>query len=115
MKWKRSTPHTVAVIDMHAKGDAPSVEKITACAPGDKVTVEGIVRSVSYVPLSRTPVLEAELDDGTGVITVAWLGRRIIHGIEAGRRMVVCGRLTCNTDKPTIYNPRYELRPKAGA
>jgi len=73
--------------------------------------VEGVVRTVTLVPRSVTPVLEAQIDDGTGVVTVAWLGRRSIHGIEAGRRIVVCGRLTCNTEKPVIYNPRYELRP----
>ena len=30
------------------------------------------------------------------------------------RTIVVRGRLTCNTDNPTIYNPRYELKPSAG-
>ena len=37
-----------------------------------------------------------------------------IPGIEAGRSMVVRGRLTCNTDNPTIYNPLYKLKPTAG-
>lgn len=114
--WKRAKAvEAVEAAEMHAKGDAPSVEKIASCAPGEKVTVEGVLRSVSLVPRSHAPVVEAELDDGTGIITVAWLGRRTIHGIDAGRRIVVCGRLTCNTEKPTIYNPRYELRPQVGA
>ena len=111
MSWKRDRHVSDADLpSMHAA--VPEVEKITACSPGTRVTVEGVLRSVSFVPRTQTPVLEAELDDGTGVVTVAWLGRRFIGGIEAGRKIVVCGRLTCNTDKPTIYNPRYELRPR---
>ena len=55
-----------------------------------------------------------ELYDGSGTITVVWLGRRAIPGIDPGRTMVVCGRLTCNTENPTIYNPKYELKPTAG-
>ncbi len=54
------------------------------------------------------------LYDGSGSVTVIWLGRRRIPGIDAGRTIVVRGRLTCNTDNPTIYNPRYELKPTVG-
>ena len=42
------------------------------------------------------------------------LGRRRIPGIDPGRTIVVCGRLTCTTDHPTVYNPKYELKPLAG-
>ena len=63
---------------------------------------------------SPAPALEVELYDGSGSISVVWLGRRRIPGIDPGRRMVVHGRLTCATENPTIYNPRYELKPMAG-
>jgi len=90
------------------------VTAINSCTPGQSVTVTGMVRSVTIRPRSNVPALEIELYDGSGSLSVVWLGRRRIPGIDAGRRMVVHGRLTCNTESPTIYNPRYELRPTAG-
>jgi RecG-like helicase len=87
---------------------------ITACTPGESVTVRGMVRSVTLRPRSHAPALEIELYDGSGSVSVVWLGRRRIPGIDPGRTMVVHGRLTCNAADPTIYNPRYELKPSAG-
>ena len=87
---------------------------IQACRPGETVTVRGMVRSVTLRPASTVPALEIELYDGSGSVQVVWLGRRRIPGIDPGRTMVVCGRLTCNTENPTIYNPKYELKPLAG-
>ena len=87
---------------------------IARCTPGQSVTVVGMVRALTLQPSSKLPALEVELYDGTGSVTVVWLGRRRIPGIEAGRTMEVTGRLTCNTERPTIYNPRYVLRPTAG-
>lgn len=92
----------------------PLAQPICACVPGQAVVVRGIVRSVSTPPAGSSPAVEIELDDGSGSLRVIWLGRRRIPGIDAGRSMVVRGRLTCHTDHPTIYNPRYELKPLAG-
>lgn len=86
-------------------------QQISQCQPGAQVEVVGSIRSVSVHPSIQSPSLEIELYDGSGVVTVIWMGRRTIPGIVAGRTMKVCGRLTCNTDRPTIFNPRYELRP----
>jgi RecG-like helicase len=84
---------------------------IGQCEPGAQVEVVGSIRSVSIAPSSKSPALEIELYDGSGVVTVVWMGRRMIPGIVAGRTVKVCGRLTCNADRPIIFNPRYELRP----
>lgn len=84
---------------------------IGQCQPGAQVEVVGNIRSVSVQPSSNSPSFEIELYDGSGVITVVWMGRRTIPGIVAGRTIKVCGRLTCNTERPAIFNPRYELRP----
>ncbi len=65
-------------------------------------------------PRSTVPALEIELYDGSGSVSVVWLGRRRIPGIDPGRKITVRGRLTCNTARPTIYNPRYELKPTIG-
>lgn len=87
------------------------VQEIKNCHPGQRVEVIGTVKIVAIRPGDMPPALEIELADPTGAINVIWLGRRKIPGIVAGRTMKVCGRLTGNTGKPTIFNPRYELRP----
>jgi RecG-like helicase len=86
-------------------------QQISQCQPGAQVEVVGSIRSVSVAPSTKSPALEIQLYDGSGVISVVWMGRRTIPGIVAGRTVKVCGRLTCNTDRPIIFNPRYELRP----
>jgi hypothetical protein len=98
----------------HHGSGAPGVTPICSCIPGESVTVSGMVRSMTIRPRSTVPALEIELYDGSGSVSVVWLGRRRIPGIDPGRAMVVRGRLTCNTDSPTIYNPRYELKPRIG-
>lgn len=87
---------------------------VTACRAGEPVRVAGTLRTVTLRPLAGVPTLEAELYDGSGSVTLVWLGRRRIAGIEAGRHLVAHGRLTTSGGRPTIYNAAYELRP-AGA
>ena len=86
-------------------------QQINECQPGARIEIVGTVRSVTIAPTIKNPTLKIELYDGSGVVTVVWMGRRSIPGVVAGRTMKVCGRLTCNTEHPTIFNPRYELRP----
>lgn len=88
---------------------------IRDCRPGEPTTVAGVLNSVTLRPREGVPAVEAELYDGSGKILLVWLGRRQIRGIEPGRGIQVSGRLTCNTEKPTIFNPKYELRPSGGA
>jgi len=76
----------------------------------DRVMLAGTLRHVTLRPRSGTPALEAELYDGSGSVTLVWLGRRRILGIEPGRSLVVQGRLSINKGAAVIYNPRYELR-----
>ena len=66
---------------------------------------------VTTRPRGGSLTMEAELWDGTGRVTLVWLGRREIAGIQPGRRIVVHGRLTSQHGQPTIFNPSYELHP----
>ena len=65
-------------------------------------------------PLAGVPTLEAELYDGTGNVTLVFLGRRRIRGIEPGRSLVARGPAHHPRGRPTLYNPSYELRPTGG-
>ena len=115
-RWTRSQAQVEAEeLQEQLRGsDDAALTAIDCCTPGQTVTVRGMVRSVTLRPKSHAPALEIDLYDGSGSVSVVWLGRRRIPGIDAGRTIVVRGRLTCNTDNPTIYNPRYELKPSAG-
>ncbi|HZI96294.1 MAG TPA: OB-fold nucleic acid binding domain-containing protein [Actinomycetales bacterium] len=76
-----------------------------------RVVVAGTLRSVTLRPRAGVPALEAEISDGTGTLSVIWLGRREIHGVEAGRWLRVDGLVACSEGRKVIYNPRYQLLP----
>ena len=77
------------------------------------VDVAGMLRTVTLRPHGASLTMEADLWDGTGNVTLIWLGRREIAGIQPGRRIVVHGRLTSIRGERAIYNPTYELRPSS--
>lgn len=84
------------------------------CQGGCVSTVQGRLRSVTLRPVGRAPAVEAELYDGTGRLTLLFLGRRRIPGITPGRSIVVHGRAIVRDGERTMVNPRYELRPTSG-
>ena len=59
-------------------------------------------------------MLRAELGNGPDAVTVIWLGRTSINGIEPGRALAVEGTIALRRRRPVIYNPRYELGPRPG-
>lgn len=85
-----------------AIGDAPDRER---------VRLHGTLRTVTLRPRGGVPALEAELYDGTGTLTVIWLGRRRIAGIEPGRSLQLQGRIGRQEGQRIMFNPRYELMP----
>ncbi len=90
-------------------GERPT--QIDASHEREVVAVAGTLRAVTLRPQSTSQTMEAELWDGTGRVTLVWLGRREIPGIEPGRRLVVRGRLATVRGERTIFNPSYELQP----
>jgi len=71
--------------------------------------LHGTLRSVTLRPIDGVVALEAELFDGSEPLTLIWLGRQDIEGIEAGRGMTVHGRVGRRGKERVLYNPRYEL------
>lgn len=92
---------------VHAAGATP----VAACQDRQRVAVAGTLRTVTLRPLAGVPTVEAELYDGTGSVTLVWLGRHRIPGIEPGRDVVARGRLSVTGGRRLLYNPEYELRP----
>jgi hypothetical protein len=83
---------------------------VEAARDRDRVQLQGTLRTVTLRPRGGVPALEAELYDGSGVITVIWLGRRRIAGIQPGRQVKVDGRIGVHEGARVMFNPRYELR-----
>lgn len=96
--------------DLRTEAAASGAQPVKQCHVGSPVCVAGTLRSVVLRPLAGVPTLEAELYDGTGTVTLVWLGRRRIRGIDPGRTLVARGRMTRREGKPTLFNPEYELR-----
>jgi hypothetical protein len=82
---------------------------VATCQARSLVTVLGTVRSLTLRPRAGVPTLEVELYDGSGVVTLLWLGRREIAGITPGRQLRATGRITTDGPRRVIFNPRYEL------
>ncbi len=76
---------------------------------GQLVTVTGRLRTVVYTPRTNLPTLEADLFDGTDAVTLVWLGRRHIAGIQPGRQLTARGRVAVRDGRKVIFNPYYEL------
>lgn len=108
-RWANSTDqHARDLRRTHADQTEPSI----ADAPERQIVeLRGTLRTVTLRPRGGVPALEAELDDGSAVLTVVWLGRRRIAGISPGCGIKVGGRIGRHEGVRIMYNPRYELLP----
>ena len=87
------------------------VKIVTADQPAGRprVRVSGAVRRVRASGPAGLPMLRAELGGDADRITVIWLGRNRITGIEPGRVLAVEGVLSQQGGRRIMYNPRYDL------
>jgi RecG-like helicase len=88
---------------------------IQTCEDRQQVSLTGSISTVTLSPRAGHPALEVELRDGSGSVTLVWLGRRQIPGIDPGRTIKVSGRISCHEGRRILYNPRYELLPTPAA
>lgn len=97
--------------DLQAVMPTVGATPIVSCRDREPVCILGTLRTVTFRPRAGVPALQAELWDGTGSVSVVFLGRRSIPGISPGRAVKVRGRITTLRGQRVIYNPIYELRP----
>lgn len=95
--------------ELSTDADRSGAQRAAECCSGQEVNMQGRLRSVEYCPQDAKAQLQAELFDGTDAVTLIWLGRRRIAGIEPGRTMRVRGRLAVREGRKVIYNPYYEI------
>jgi amino acid transporter len=93
----------------------PAFDAVTGTTPinaiqhRQRVRVAGRVRSVSVQPWSGVPTFECVLVDGTGALSVAFLGRREVPGLEPGTKLVVEGAVGSHRGRLAILNPLWEF------
>src|ERR1700753_2389948 len=75
--------------DLTKDSEKSGAQRACDCRCGDEVTVVGRLRAVELSPKDSAAILEAELFDGTDDVTLIWVGRRRIPGIEPGRKIKV--------------------------
>ncbi len=83
--------------------------RLSECRARSRVMIQGLLVAMTLNPHGERRWLEAELSDGTGQVTLVWMGRHSIPGIEAGKSIRVWGRLTKDRGRQVIFNPEYEL------
>lgn len=109
LKRLTSDVDTLDAVDLSTDAERSGAQRASDCACGDEVEVLGRLRSVEFCAQDADASLEAELFDGSEGVTLIWLGRRRIAGIEPGRTMRVRGRLAVRDGRKVLYNPYYEI------
>jgi len=93
--WAESVPGSVRIAEASARS---------------RVKLAGVVRRITVRPLEGNESLEAILSDGTGEVTVMWMGRRTIRGLSLGTRLVVEGLVADQRGEKRMVNPSFEFR-----
>lgn len=104
-----ATDEEVQARDLQSQCHLLGATPISEAKDREVVDVAGTVRSVTLRPVAGVPALEADLYDGSGAVTLVFLGRRSVAGIHPGRTMSAHGRLAKADRRTVIYNPAYEL------
>ena len=92
--WADSIPGTVRI------ADAPRREP---------VKIAGVIRRMTVLPFEGKEALQALISDGTGEVTVVFMGRRGIGGLSLGARVVVEGVIAEQRGEVRMMNPRLEF------
>ena len=85
------------------------VTLIADVQPRSVARIAGIVEGIRVRPREGVPAIEAVVTDGSGSVTAVWLGRRLLPGLQLGRKLTLEGRLGGDPRNLQIMNPRYEF------
>jgi hypothetical protein len=71
--------------------------------------VQGRVNSIKPAPSGSSPLVEVEMWDESGGVTLQFLGRREITGLEVGSQLKAEGMVGEDNGQLVILNPSYEI------
>lgn len=75
----------------------------------NRAHVQGRVTSIKTAPRGSAPIVEVEVWDETGGVTLQFLGRREIAGLDVGSQVLAEGMVGESNGSLTILNPAYEI------
>ncbi len=87
----------------------PGVAAIAEAPTRTPVKLAGVVKRITVHPEHGLEALEALLTDGTGEMSVLWMGRRSIPGLTLGTRVVVEGVVGEQRQGRRMVNPSFEF------
>jgi amino acid transporter len=90
----------------HYAEDLTPIGKITW---RNRAHVKGRVTSIKSAPRDSAPIVEVEVWDETGGVTLQFLGRREIAGLDIGSQLLAEGMVGEVNGSLTILNPSYEI------
>ena len=99
------------ILERHENGATP----ISQARLRQQVTLEGTVHAIRIQPRGGIATMECRLRDASGEISIVFLGRRHIGGIEPGSVITVTGAVGARRGHREIVNPYYTLAPPAPA
>jgi RecG-like helicase len=73
------------------------------------VILAGVVKRITVHPEHGLEAVEALLTDGTGEMSVMWMGRRSIPGLTLGTKLVVEGVVVEQRHGRRMVNPSFEF------
>jgi amino acid transporter len=88
---------------------APGVTPIAEVRWRQRVTIEGRVQTVRVKPSRGSSSVEYVIEDGTGALSIVFVGRQAVGGIEVGTRLRAQGTAAERSGRLTILNPAYSL------
>ena len=71
--------------------------------------IAGVIRRMTVLPMEGKEALQALISDGTGEVTIVFMGRRGIGGLSLGKRVVVEGVLAEHRGDIRMVNPLLEF------
>lgn len=95
--------------DLAVRVNTTGCARVADVTRGDRATLTGRVRTVTFGGGEEDLGVTAELFDGTAAVDLCWLGRRSIPGIDTGRFLSVSGRIGVRDGRRFMFNPKYEL------
>ena len=102
---KTSVPRNIEPVSHYAE----NITSIGEIQWRKRAQVQGRVTSIKTAPRGAAPTLEVEIWDETGGVSLQFLGRRDIAGLEVGSQMRAEGMVGEEEGSLVILNPSYEL------
>lgn len=101
------TAEELEATELRESAEDSGCQTLADSPPRSVVRLQGTITSVTSDADSGW--LEAEMNDGTGILRLIWMGRDRLGCLLPGRHIRVVGRLASVDGHPAMYNPEYEI------